>query len=314
MNIAIVGATGLVGREIINLCEEFLPKDTIYTLFASSKSAGKKLKVNGKDYEVKELAEDNIESYHISLFSAGGERSKNFAEIFTSKGSYVIDNSSAFRMEKEVPLVVFGINENTISQETKLISNPNCTTMGLVMALKPLHDKYNLLNIVPVAYQAVSGSGSEAVSSLIEEESLGEKLDSDYEKGFLTTQKICELVSEFDGPVFLDSKKRVLPSQGCLIKINETEKGLLTGDYNNLIVTKGSGGADYDGVNYPAEKTKVYDVVGAGDTFLSALVYFYLICGTIEKAIPYANRAAAIAVQNFGTYVLTENDVKDLCD
>ena len=100
MNIAIVGATGLVGREIINLCEEFLPKDTIYTLFASSKSAGKKLKVNGKDYEVKELAEDNIESYHISLFSAGGERSKNFAEIFTSKGSYVIDNSSAFRMEK----------------------------------------------------------------------------------------------------------------------------------------------------------------------------------------------------------------------
>ena len=153
MNIAIVGATGLVGREIINLCEEFLPKDTIYTLFASSKSAGKKLKVNGKDYEVKELAEDNIESYHISLFSAGGERSKNFAEIFTSKGSYVIDNSSAFRMEKEVPLVVFGINENTISQETKLISNPNCTTMGLVMALKPLHDKYNLLNIVPVAYQ-----------------------------------------------------------------------------------------------------------------------------------------------------------------
>ena len=184
MNIAIVGATGLVGREIINLCEEFLPKDTSYTLFASSKSAGKKLKVNGKDYEVKELRENNIESYDISLFSAGGERSKNFAEIFTSKGSYVIDNSSAFRMEKEVPLVVFGINENTISQETKLISNPNCTTMGLVMALKPLHDKYNLLNIVPVAYQAVSGSGSEAVSSLIEEESLGEKLDSDYEKGF----------------------------------------------------------------------------------------------------------------------------------
>ena len=84
-------------------------------------------------------------------------------------------------MEKEVPLVVFGINENTISKETKLISNPNCTTMGLVMALKPLHDKYNLLNIVPVAYQAVSGSGSEAVSSLIEEESLGEKLASDYE-------------------------------------------------------------------------------------------------------------------------------------
>jgi len=184
MNIAIVGATGLVGREIMNLCEEFLPKDASYTLFASSKSAGKKLQVNGNEYEVRELNENNIESYDISLFSAGGERSKSYAEIFTSKGSYVIDNSSAFRMEKEVPLVVFGINENTISKETKLISNPNCTTMGLVMALKPLHDKYNLLNIVPVAYQAVSGSGSEAVNSLEKEEHLGEKLNSNYDEGF----------------------------------------------------------------------------------------------------------------------------------
>ena len=137
---------------------------------------------------------------------------------------------------------------------------------------------------------------------------------SDYDKGFLTTQKICELVSEFEGPVFLDSKKRVLPSQGCFIKINETEKELLTGDYNNLIVTKGSGGADYDGINYPAKKTKVYDVVGAGDTFLAALVYFHLLYGRIEEAIPFANKAASIAVQNFGTYVLTEKDVQNLCD
>ncbi len=137
---------------------------------------------------------------------------------------------------------------------------------------------------------------------------------SDYDKGLLTTQKICELVSEFEGPVFLDSKKRVLPSQGCFIKINETEKGLLTGDYNNLIVTKGSGGADYDGVNYPAEKTKVYDVVGAGDTFLAALVYFHLLYGRIDRSIPYANKAASIAVQNFGTYVLTEEDVKNIRD
>jgi aspartate-semialdehyde dehydrogenase len=96
----------------------------------------------------------------------------------------VLTSLTTLQLLEEVPLVVFGINENTISQETKLISNPNCTTMGLVMVLKPLHDKYNLLNIVPVAYQAVSGSGSEAVNSLIQEESLGEKLDSDYEKGF----------------------------------------------------------------------------------------------------------------------------------
>ena len=137
---------------------------------------------------------------------------------------------------------------------------------------------------------------------------------SDYDKGFLDVKKICELVGWFEGPVFIDSKKTVLPTQGCFVKINQTEQKLLNGNYNNLIVTKGSGGADYDGVNYPAEKTKIVDVVGAGDTFLAALVYFYLACGTIEEAIPHANKAASIAVQNFGTYVLTEEDVQDLRD
>ena len=136
---------------------------------------------------------------------------------------------------------------------------------------------------------------------------------SDYDKGFLTEKKIQELVDWFDGPVFIDSKKTKLPKKDCYLKINEIESKLLKG-YKNLIVTKGAGGADYNKVNYPGEKTKIVDVVGAGDTFLSALVYFYLLYGTIEKAIPYANKASAIAVQNFGTYVLTENDVKDLCD
>ena len=137
---------------------------------------------------------------------------------------------------------------------------------------------------------------------------------SDYDKGFLTTERIYELVEWFDGPIFIDSKKTVLPTQGCFVKINQTEQKLLNGDYNNLIVTKGAGGADYDGVNYPAEKTKIVDVVGAGDTFLAALVYFHLLYGKIEEAIPFANKAAAIAVQNFGTYVLTEEDVQDLRD
>ena len=136
---------------------------------------------------------------------------------------------------------------------------------------------------------------------------------SDYDKGFLTQKRIQELVDWFDGPVFIDSKKTKLPKKDCYLKINEIESKLLKG-YKNLIVTKGAGGADYNKVNYPGEKTKIVDVVGAGDTFLSALVYFYLLYGTIEEAIPSANKAAAIAVQNFGTYVLTENDVKDLCD
>ncbi len=136
---------------------------------------------------------------------------------------------------------------------------------------------------------------------------------SDYDKGFLTAKKIQELVDWFDGPVFIDSKKTKLPKKDCYLKINEVESKLLKG-YKNLIVTKGAGGADYNKVNYPGEKTKIVDVVGAGDTFLSALVYFYLVCGRIEKAIPYANKAASIAVQNFGTYVLTEEDVKNLRD
>ena len=137
---------------------------------------------------------------------------------------------------------------------------------------------------------------------------------SDYDKGFLTQKKIFELNKWFDGPVFIDSKKTTLPGD-AYIKINEEEFKKIT-HYNpeTLIVTKGGKGAEYKGKLYEGEKVKVYDVVGAGDTFLSALVYFYLLCGTIEKAIPYANKASAIAVQNFGTYVLTEKDVKDLCD
>ena len=137
---------------------------------------------------------------------------------------------------------------------------------------------------------------------------------SDYDKGFLTQKKIFELTNWFDGPVFIDSKKTTLPGD-AYIKINEEEFKKIT-HYNpeTLIVTKGGKGAEYNGKLYEGEKVKVYDVVGAGDTFLSALVYFYLLYGTIEKAIPYANKASAIAVQNFGTYVLTENDVKDLCD
>ena len=182
MKIAIVGATGLVGTNIINLCEKYFDIDVEYSLFASKSSEGKKIKINDKEITVKELNKENIGEYNISLFSAGGERSKDFAHNFIDKGSFVIDNSSVFRMNDEVPLVVYGINENTITNESKLISNPNCTTMGLVMALKPLHDKYTLSYMTPVAYQAVSGSGSEAIKSLENEILLGDKLDASYEQ------------------------------------------------------------------------------------------------------------------------------------
>jgi D-glycero-beta-D-manno-heptose-7-phosphate kinase len=138
---------------------------------------------------------------------------------------------------------------------------------------------------------------------------------SDYDKGFLTEEKLFELVEWFDGPIFIDSKKTKLPSKkSCFIKINDLEYDKLESkNISNLIITKGSKGAEYNGVLYPAESVNIFDVVGAGDTFLAALVHFYLNCGKIEEAIIYANKAAAIAVQNFGTYVLTKNDVSLLC-
>ena len=166
MKIAVVGATGLVGRKIINLCEEYFPKDTSYTFFASQKSEGTELEINKNKLIVKRLSTRNISEFDIALFSAGGDNSRKFANDFIKRGAYVIDNSSAFRHFNHVPLIVYGINEGTINSDTKLIANPNCTTMGLVMALKPLHDEFNLKSITPVAYQAVSGSGTRAVDSL----------------------------------------------------------------------------------------------------------------------------------------------------
>jgi len=135
---------------------------------------------------------------------------------------------------------------------------------------------------------------------------------SDYDKGFLTTEKIFELVEWFDGPVFIDSKKTKLPKKDCFVKINDLEYSKLTKPAKNLIITRGNKGAEYRGKLYPGEKVDVFDAVGAGDTFLSALVYFYLKCGRIEEAIPYANKAAAIAVSNFGTHILTKEDVNEI--
>ena len=135
---------------------------------------------------------------------------------------------------------------------------------------------------------------------------------SDYNKGYLTTEKIFELTSRFVGPVFIDSKKTNLPAD-AYIKINEIEhERMAYCNYENLIITRGGKGAEYKGDLYPAEKVNVFDVVGAGDTFLAALTYGYLKYGRIDKAIPLANKAAAVAVSHRGTYVLTEEDVQKL--
>ena len=138
---------------------------------------------------------------------------------------------------------------------------------------------------------------------------------SDYNKGYLPTEKIFEIVESATCPVFIDSKKTVLPNkENCFVKINDVEYEKLQHDcyIDNLIVTKGSEGCVYKQTLYPAEKVNVYDVVGAGDTFLSALVYGYITTNNIDESLMMGNRAAAIAVQQPGTYILTEEDVQKI--
>lgn len=169
INLAVVGVTGLVGRTFLKVLEEKnLPIDKFYA-FASKKSAGKTIIFNGKEYVVEELKEDSFDrNIHIALFSAGGETSKKFAPIAAEKGCIVIDNSSAWRMEKDVPLVVPEVNPEDIFKHKGIIANPNCSTIQAVVALKPLDDKYKIKRIVYSTYQAVSGAGISGVLDLEE--------------------------------------------------------------------------------------------------------------------------------------------------
>lgn len=168
MNIAIVGATGMVGQKFIEVLQERNIKADNYYLFASQRSAGKKIKLFGKTHTVIELCEENIKNKKIdyALFSAGGTISKEFAPIFTKYGSIVIDNSSAWRREKSVPLVVPEVNPEDILWNNGIIANPNCSTIQAVLPLKALHDKYKIKRIVYSTYQAVSGAGKKGYDDL----------------------------------------------------------------------------------------------------------------------------------------------------
>ena len=134
---------------------------------------------------------------------------------------------------------------------------------------------------------------------------------SDYDKGYITQDKLFELVDWFEGPIIIDSKKTKLPDD-CYIKVNDIEYEKLHTKSNHVIITRGGKGTEYQGKLYPAEKVNVFDVVGAGDTFLAALTYGYLKYKSMEEAIPFANKAAAIAVSHTGTYVLTKEDIDEI--
>lgn len=167
-NVAIVGATGNVGRKFLEiLAERNFPIQDLY-LFASKRSAGKKLKFKDADYIVEETCIENIKNKKIdfALFSAGGDTSLEFAPIFSSYGAVVIDNSSAWRMDKNVPLVVPEVNPEDLEWHNGIIANPNCSTIQAMVPLKALNDKYGVERIVYSTYQAVSGAGVQGINDL----------------------------------------------------------------------------------------------------------------------------------------------------
>lgn len=165
--VAIVGATGLVGRTILKVLEEKNFSNIQYTLFSSSKSAGSKIDFLGNTYIVCELKEDSFDSgFDYAIFSAGASTSIKFAPIAASKGCIVIDNSSAFRMDENVPLVVPEVNPEKIFENNGIIANPNCSTIQAMLPLKILDDKYQIKRIVYSTYQAVSGAGKKGLEDL----------------------------------------------------------------------------------------------------------------------------------------------------
>ena len=169
INLAIVGATGMVGRTFLKILEERdFPYENLY-LFASERSAGKKIICKGNEYIVEALTENSFDrDIDIALFSAGGDISLKYSPIAAENGVIVVDNSSAFRMDLNVPLVVPEVNPDAIKEHKGIIANPNCSTIQAMVALKPIHKTYGIKRIVFSTYQSVSGSGVKGVSDLEE--------------------------------------------------------------------------------------------------------------------------------------------------
>src|SRR5450631_4850369 len=165
-HIAIVGATGAVGIEMIQTLEKRNFPVGKLTLLASARSVGKKLKFRGQEIAIKELTKDSFTGIDIALFSAGGSISKEFAPIAAKAGCVVVDNSSAFRQDENVPLVVPEINAADVKKHKGIIANPNCTTAITLMALYPLHQAFGVKRIFASSYQAVSGTGAKAIEEL----------------------------------------------------------------------------------------------------------------------------------------------------
>jgi len=165
--LALVGATGVVGRTALEVLEEFDLPITEYVFFSSKRSSGSNLSFCGKDYIVQELTDNSFDdNFDYAIFSAGGDTARHFAPIAASKGCIVIDNSSAFRMDKDVPLVVPEVNPEDAFKNNGIIANPNCSTIQAVVPLKVMNDMVKIKRIVYSTYQAVSGAGKKGIDDL----------------------------------------------------------------------------------------------------------------------------------------------------
>ena len=166
LNVAVAGATGAVGQEMVKTLEQRnFPVETLKPL-ASERSIGKSVEFHGREIPVEVLGEDSFEGMDVALFSAGAGPSRTFAPIAAKAGCVVVDNSSAWRMEPDIPLVVPEVNPHALANHQGIIANPNCSTIQMVVALKPIYDKVGLRRIVVSTYQAVSGTGQKAVDEL----------------------------------------------------------------------------------------------------------------------------------------------------
>ncbi len=166
LNVAVVGATGAVGKEMLRLLERRRFPVGSMRLLASVRSAGKSLKFRDRDLPVEELRERSFDGIDIALFSAGGGISRQFAPFAVRSGAVVVDNSSAFRLDSDVPLVVPEINGPDIGKHRGIVANPNCTTAITLMALNPLHRAFGVIRVFAASYQAVSGSGAQGIAEL----------------------------------------------------------------------------------------------------------------------------------------------------
>src|ERR1700748_2644628 len=169
MKIAVVGATGLVGTKMLQVLEERNFPITELLLVASEKSVGKEITFKGKAYKVISVEDAIKQKPDIAIFSAGGSTSLTQAQLFAAAGTTVVDNSSAWRMDATKKLVVPEVNAHVLTADDKIIANPNCSTIQMVVALKPLHDKYKVKRIVVSTYQSVTGTGVKAVNQLMNE-------------------------------------------------------------------------------------------------------------------------------------------------